>query len=164
MNASITQWILGLTKPKEALSGMPICPYARQAYLSKAYDIKEINYSDVIASAEGCDLLKYQVVILCVLDYLNYTTDELVYRTKELNDLYNSRDIVVLDNDPRTPLFINGVKTTYDDCYLWILQPLADLNEKSKQLAKTQYYSHWTQEQLDDVVTWRFDIQTKKDD
>jgi len=162
MSSKIAEWVLGLTKGQEALSGMPICPYAKQAYLSKTYDVKDISYSDIIQSIETADLSRYQVVVLCVLDYLNYPVDALVDRTKELNSLYNSKDIVILDNDPRTPLILNGVKTTYDDCYLWILQPLADLNEKSKQLMKTPYYSHWTQEQLDDVVTWRFNTDSEK--
>ena len=32
---------------------------------------------------------------------------------------------------------------------------LSDLNNKSKELEKTNYYKHWTREQLDDVVNWR---------
>jgi len=141
---------------------MPICPYARQAYISKTYDIKEIQYSEVINHIESANLSKFEVIVLCVTDYLDYTIDQLVERTSELNKLYNNKDIVILDNDPRSPLILNGVKTTYDHCYLWILQPLADLNEKSKQLMKTQYYNHWTQEQLDDVVTWRFNTNNEK--
>jgi hypothetical protein len=39
-----------------------------------------------------------------------------------------------------------------------IIQSLSDLNNKSKELEKTNYYNHWTKEQLDEVVNWRTKI------
>ena len=158
MRDSLVEWILSITKSQQELSGLPICPYARQAYISNAYDIQQTDYHKVETDIANCDLVKYQVVILYYQDYEQHTADHLVSKTKELNKLYNSQDIVILDNDPRQPLILEGVQTTYDKCYLWIVQPLADLNIKTEQLRKTKYYSHWTQEQLDEVVTWRFEI------
>lgn len=156
MRDSLVKWILNITKSQPELSGLPICPYARQAYIANTYDIQQTDYHNVEANIANCDLNKYQVVILYYTEYEQYSVDELVSKTKELNQLYNSQDIVILDNDPREPLHLKGVQTTYDGCYLWIVQPLADLNSKTEQLRKTDYYDHWTQEQLDEVVTWRF--------
>lgn len=156
MRDSLVKWILNITKSQPELSGLPICPYAKQAYITDTYDIQQTEYDRVEADIANCDLVKYQVAILYYIDYKQYSVDKLANRTKELNQLYNKQDVVVLDNDPRDPLIIKGVQTTYDDCYLWIVQPLADLNIKAEQLRKTKYYSHWAQEQLDEVVTWRF--------
>ena len=156
MKQALVDWILKITESQERLSGLPICPYAKQAYVSKTYSIGETNYDTIEADIESSDLQTYQVSILYYLDYQKHPTAELVNRTRELNSIYNKRDIVILDNDPREPLILNGVQTTFDACYLWILQPLMDLNEKSQMLKKTKYYSYWTPEQLAEVVTWRF--------
>jgi hypothetical protein len=74
-----------------------------------------------------------------------------------LNEQYVLLNKVVLDSDPRTPFSLNGVITSFPDCYIWIVQPLDDLNSKADKLMKsTTYYDYWTQEQLDEVVTWRY--------
>jgi hypothetical protein len=52
-------------------------------------------------------------------------------------------------------MIVNGVTTSYEHGYLWIVQSLSDLNKKSSTLQKTNYYNYWSQKQLDDVVTWR---------
>lgn len=156
MKESLVRWILDIMTSRQELSGLPICPYARQAYITDAYDVKQTSYETVHTDIAASDLGKYQVVLLYYPDYNRHTTGALIEKTKNLNKLYNKQDIVVLDNDPRDPLILNGVQTTFADCYLWVLQSLADLNEKATQLQKTNYYSYWSREQLDEVVTWRF--------
>lgn len=155
MRNAIVDWIHTLMVPQERLSGLPICPYAKQSHSNKTYKIIETNYENVAADVEACDMAEYQVVVLYYMDYLQYEVSNLIDKTRELNQLYNEKDIVVLDSDPRDPLILDGVLTTFTGCYLWIVQSLSDLTEKSNQLRKTKYYSHWTQEQLDAVVTWR---------
>ena len=155
MKDAIVKWMLTLMEARKELSGLPICPYARQAYLANTYDIRPTNYDSIEKDISSCDLSKYQVVVCYYEDYAKHTTDQLVDKTKQLNRMYNTSDIVVLDNDPRDPLVLNGIQTTFDGCYLWIIQPMEDLNNKAEQLRKTKYYDHWTQEQLDEVVTWR---------
>ena len=74
------------------------------------------------------------------------------------NFIHNNK--VVLDSDPRNPFAINGITTTFPDCYIWIVQDLADLTSKSNGLKFTDYYSYWTKEQLDEVVSWRNHTET----
>jgi hypothetical protein len=88
-------------------------------------------------------------------DYESYDIEYLIDYTKQLNEKYKSNDIVVLDNDPRDLMIVNGVTTSYEYGYLWIVQSLNDLNKKSSMLQKTNYYSYWSKKQLDEVVTWR---------
>lgn len=156
MRQALVDWILRISEGQEQLSGLPICPYAKQAYVSNTYYIGETNYESIQDDVANSDLKTYQVVILYYSDYQKYTVDELSNKTKKLNEQYNKEDIVILDNDPREPLILNNVQTTFDDCYLWILQPLRDLNEKSSMLRKTKYYNFWNAKQLAEVVTWRF--------
>ena len=152
---TVEEWILTLTHTQESLSNLPICPYAKQAYLNKRYSIMDTEYDTISLDIEVSDLTKYQVIIFKLKDYQSYDIETLKQKTNNLNNQFNKNDIIVLDNDPRDPFFINGVKTTYNECYLWLIQSLSDLNNKSKELEKTNYYKHWTEEQLDDVVNWR---------
>ena len=152
---TVEEWILTLTHTQESLSNLPICPYAKQAYLNKRYSIMDTEYDTISLDIEVSDLTKYQVIIFKLKDYQSYDIETLKQKTNNLNNQFNKNDIIVLDNDPRDPFFINGVKTTYNECYLWLIQSLSDLNNKSKELEKTDYYKHWTKEQLDDVVNWR---------
>ena len=152
---TVEEWILTLTHTQESLSNLPICPYAKQAYLNKRYFIVDTGYDTISLDIETFDLTKYQVVIFKLKDYQSYDIETLKQKTNDLNNQFNKNDIVVLDNDPRDPFFINNIKTTYDECYLWLIQSLSDLNNKSKELEKTDYYKYWTKEQLDNVVNWR---------
>ena len=155
---TVEDWILTLTHTQESLSNLPVCPYAKQAYLNKRYSILDTEFDTINLNIQQSDLTKYQVIIFKFKDYQSYDIETLRQKTNDLNNEFNKNDIVVLDNDPRDPFIINGIKTTYDDCYLWLIQSLSDLNEKSKELEKTNYYKHWTKEQLDDVVNWRIEI------
>lgn len=155
----ILKWIQSLTESRPELLNFPICPYAKQAYISQKYQIRKTDFNSIEQHIEESDLTKHQVVILYLEEYQEFTTQELSEKTATLNAKYNQKDIVILDNEPRREFRLNGVLTPFQGCYLWVLQQLSDLNEKSKQLAKTDYYKNWTQEQLDEVVTWRFNRQ-----
>ena len=61
----------------------------------------------------------------------------------------------MLESDPREPFIVNGVTTNFPDCYIWIVQDLADLISKSNNLKLTNYYNYWIKEQIEGVVTWR---------
>ena len=155
---TVEEWILSLTHSQELLSNLPICPYAKQAYINKKYHIVDVEYNTISLNIKDSDLTKYQVIIFKLKDYQSYDIETLRQKTNDLNNEFNKNDIVVLDNDPRDPFLINGVKTTYNECYLWLIQSLSDLNDKSKELEKTNYYKHWAKEQLDEVVNWRREI------
>jgi hypothetical protein len=152
---TVEEWILTLTHTQELLSNLPICPYAKQVYLNKRYSVMDTEYDTISLDIEVSDLTQYQVVIFKLKEYQSYDIETLKQKTNDLNNQFNKNDIIVLDNDPRDPFVINGVTTTYSECYLWLIQSLSDLNNKSKELEKTNYYKHWTREQLDDVVNWR---------
>ena len=141
--------------PRTELGGFAICPYAKQAIMQKSYDIQYTNVNDVTNILDNIDIIKNDVTILVINDYMNYDIDYLVNCTMQLNQKYKMHDIVILDNDPREPMNINGVVSTFEHAYLWIVQSLSDLTNKSQHLRKTNYYSFWTQQQIDEVITWR---------
>ena len=144
-----------LTVPRGELSGFSICPYAKQALSNNSYDILTGTVSSIHDILKNVDTEKYQVTIVIVSDYETYDIDIMREYTQKLNAYYKHNDLVILDNDPRDPFVINGVTTTFNDWYLWVIQSLSDLNEKHQNLSKTSYYKVWTQQQLDEVVNWR---------
>ena len=134
---------------------MPICPFAKAAIANKQYIIEQCSIEYIDQKVNDCDIQKYKVCIFYLPTYEQYTVEELEQKTKLLSEKYYTEDKVILDNDPRNPFLIQGVKTTFDQCYLWIVQSLEDLTQKSNILKTTDYYKYWTKEQIDEVVTWR---------
>lgn len=151
---NIHTWINELLIPRLELDNLPICPYARQAL--NIYYLDSCSFENIEEKVSKVDIDKHKVCIFYFEQYQSYKPDVLENKTLELNTQLNSKDIVILDNDPRVPFYINDVKTTFDGCYLWLAQSLSDLNIKSQDLKnKTNYYSFWTKEQMDSVVNWR---------
>jgi hypothetical protein len=63
---------------------------------------------------------------------------------------------VILEDHPDIPEYINGVCMNFGKCGLLLIQNLDKLNSASDQLRDKGYYSHWTCNNLDDVVNWRY--------
>tara|TARA_R110000868_G_scaffold230968_1_gene484265 strand:- start:92 stop:574 length:483 start_codon:yes stop_codon:yes gene_type:complete len=155
MVVNLNKWFNHLTTPKQELNNKPICPFARAAISSKQITIQETNLDSIENQVSNADIATYKVCIYYLPTYKNYDIETLEIKTKRLNEIFIPDNKVVLDNDPRNPFTINGVTTTFPDWYLWIVQDLADLTSKSNSLKLTDYYSYWTKQQLDEVVTWR---------
>lgn len=155
MIKNLENWFNNLVKPREQLGNMPICPFARTAIQNQQYYVEETTLDRIDIQVSTSDTQKYKVCIYYLPDYQEYQIEALQAKTKILNQTFLISNKVILDNDPRTPFLINGVTTTFPDCYLWIVQDLADLTSKSNSLKFTEYYKYWTQEQIDEVVTWR---------
>lgn len=148
-------WFTHITTPKQQLGNKPVCPFAKLAITHKLYSVEFTNIDTIETQISTANVISLKVCIFLLQDYQQYTVTQLEKITQQLNSKYSQDDKVILDNDPRNPFYLNGVMTTFPDCYLWIVQSLSDLNEKSEALKATDYYSYWTQKQLDEVVTWR---------
>lgn len=156
MIKTIEDWFRTLIVPQKNLGGSPICPFAKGAIENAQFQVVETTLATVQHQIQDCDIIKYKVVIFTLQDYSKYTVENLQEETLRLNKIFMLENKVVLDNDPRTPFHLNEVRTTYPNCYLWIVQDLEDLNKKSARLFEySTYYKYWTQKQIDEVVTWR---------
>lgn len=146
---------MDIQKPRQELDGLPVCPYAKLASTNNSYSIADVTIQSVYNALDCVDTNKDLVTVLILENYQAFEIDYLLDFTKKLNDQYNKKDLIVLENDPRTPMVINNVVTTFNGNFLWLAQSMSDLIAKSKDLQKTNYYSYWTQKQLEEVVTWR---------
>lgn len=153
--SSIYDWFNHIQTPRQQLGGMPICPFAKAAIVNKQFIIQQCSLEDIDQKVLNCDIQKYKVCIYYLPTYEQYSIQSLEQITQQLTDKYWKDDKIVLDNDPRNPFIIQGVTTTFEQCYLWIVQSLEDLTQKSNILKATEYYNYWTKSQIDEVVTWR---------
>ena len=153
--SSIHDWFTHIQTPKEELGGMPICPFAKAAIINNQVTVQQCSVEDIDQKVADCDIKEYKVRIYYLPTYEQHTVQELEQITQQLRRKYCEDDKVVLDNDPRNPFNIQGVTTTFEQCYLWLVQSLEDLTQKSDILKTTQYYTYWSKSQIDEVVTWR---------
>ena len=85
-----------------------------------------------------------------------YTGSEFEQITQELNNTLMKQDIVVLEDHPDLLDTVNGVRMNFDQASLLIIQKLSLLNKASDKLKAKGYYKHWSQDEVDSVVTWRY--------
>lgn len=160
MELQLSKWFDHIQTPN-SIGKYPICPFAAAAIKNNKVSIQGIDdVSNIETLIESIDILEYDVTILYLLEYEKYTIEELRSIIILLNSKFNSVDKVILENEPRTPFFVNGVQTTFDDCYLILIQSLSKLNKHAEILKGTDYYSYWTKNQIDEVITWRYNEKT----
>jgi hypothetical protein len=160
MIEKLKKWFDELTVPRPELSNMPICPFAKSVIKSQEYTVEETNLDSIAFQISNANVQVYKVCIFYLPDYELYGEETLEAKTQSLNRTFKNSNKVILDNDPRSPFTINGITTNFPDCYIWVVQDLADLLSKSNSLKFTDYYNYWTKEQLDGLAEWRNHTET----
>jgi hypothetical protein len=150
----LNAWLINFVeKPNPLLKDWPPCPYARQARLSNqiltVFD-SPFNYETYLSY-----IGEYEVVIVC-FDHEKFSASQIELFVKNTNSVLMWKDYVILEDHPHSQEVINGVKMNFGLCGLLILQRLSKLNNASKQLQNKGYYDTWSNENLDDVVNWRY--------
>ena len=149
MQSQLQEWINYIQQPGK-LGNSPICPYAAKAVKEKRVDITAlINIEDLEMLIDEVDTAKFDVSIFYFEQYTDFAVEELEQKVKDLNLVFKAKDKVILDNDPRNPFIVNGHQTTFNGCYLYVVQSLSDLTQASNRLKMGDYYSYWTQAQCD---------------
>jgi hypothetical protein len=155
MLEQLQEWITYIQQPGK-LGNNPICPFSAQAVRLKRVEFTPLHELDNLEMLiDEVDLSKFDVSIFYFEYYQEYSVKQLESKIKHLNSIFRQQDKVVLDNDPRNPFTVNGHQTTFDGCYLYVVQSLSDLTQASNKLKTGDYYSYWTQAQYDEVVGWR---------
>jgi hypothetical protein len=96
-------------------------------------------------------------VILC-FDHTLFSTSQIELFVTHVNSILIWQDCVVLEDHPDAQEFVNGVQMNFGKCGLLILQRLSKLNTAADQLREKGYYHTWSNENLDQVVNWRYDL------
>ena len=156
----VTEWINDfVTKPNKLLNNLPPCPYARRAILEKKVDIRvpeegTVSYAIADTLQTWSDELD---VVMLIFDPTYYTADMFSTVVEQANETID-KNFVLLDDHPDNEEVINGVKMNMGKYAIVFVQKTDKLLEGHEYLKKhTDYYGVWSQENLDDVVTWRKD-------
>ena len=152
----LEHWLANFVEqPNPLLNNWPPCPYARQARLSN--QILTVFDSPLEITQYTNRLEEYDVVILC-FDHTRFSASQIELFTQHVNSMLMLQDFVVLCDHPDSEEFINGAKMNFGECGLMILQRLSKLNTAADQLQNKGYYATWSNENLDEVVNWRYDL------
>lgn len=159
--SDVGDWILNwVSVPNEKLGHVP-CPFARNALVTNKIhwilcDNAEHLTNSLYAITE-LGLPKEVVVLGCSKDKVSPW--QLATLTKEANEKWLlPSGLVALEDHPNDPEIVAGEKMNQGKWALILLQETAKLNAASEMLKKQGYYDNWTQEQIDDVVTWRYKV------
>ena len=150
MVEKIKKWIEEFVSVHNEDYGQIPCPYARAA------QVKYVNTDNIdweLKKILDCGLLHEVICIYTATE--NYTPYELHHYVMEWNTIAMKKDLVALEDHPLSEEIINGVQMNFGHCILILVQRLSKLTAASNTLKKKGYYDNWTQEDLDEVVTWR---------
>lgn len=141
-------------QPHPSLGGWPPCPYARQARMSNNIDIRPGHdpYADCLS------LLDYdwsREVVVFWYDHTLYSSDDFLNNVDRANKILLAKDIVALEDHPDAEELISGVKMNFSYCAIIVLQQNSKLNSAAAQLKDKGYYTTWSTEDVDKIVTWR---------
>ena len=154
MVAELLKWMEEFVEvPHPSLGGWPPCPFARQARLSKNIDIRA--GADVYKDCTS--LVDYDWTKEVVVFWYNHADPELFLDSvNRANSLLLANNIVALEDHPDTEEIIAGIKMNFGLCPIIVLQKNNKLNLAADQLKEKGYYHSWTQEDVDKIVTWRY--------
>lgn len=157
----VKSWVLDwVSKHNEKLGHIP-CPYAKQAILQDRIEyvwcdkLADLNITLIGLLEQGMP----NDVVAIGMDPNSVTPYDLSLAVKHANSRWLMPiGLVALEDHPHDPEIIAGEIMNQGTWALVLIQETEKLNAASSILDKQGYYDRWTQEQLDDVVTWRKDI------
>ena len=155
VESALLKWMEEFVEvPHPGLGGWPPCPFARQARISRNIDIRQGSdpFNDCVS------LLEYDWSKEVVIFWYNYIDPEsFMDSVNRANRVLLEKDIVALEDHPDTEEIIAGVKMNFGLCPIIVLQKNSKLNQSADQLKEKGYYHSWSQEDLDKIVSWRYE-------
>jgi hypothetical protein len=134
----IQEWISQISTPKDELNGFPVCPYASG---SKTL-IVETSIDNIVPQPG------YDVIIFIIEDF--WREDQVVKWVKHYNKKFTYYKF--FEDLSSRDTFVGGVKTNNDKFNLILCQSKKKLSAVRKKLAKTDYYTFWTEEYLEEIL------------
>jgi hypothetical protein len=154
MHNQITKWMKEFVeKPNPKLGDWAPCPYAQAARLNNQIEI--VEGKNALTDFESVDLDSKEVWVFWYPTE-QYTGKEFEEIARELNQTLMKQDVVVLEDHPDLVEHVNDVHMNFGKASLLIIQSLSKLNKAADKLRDKGYYDHWSQEEIDSVVTWRY--------
>lgn len=156
VTVELLKWIEEFVeKPHPSMGNWPPCPYARQARLTNNIDIREgIDPLTDCLKMQHDSWLKEVVVYW--YDHTKFPADAFVLNVEQANQQLLKKDIVALEDHPDAEEIVSGIKMNFGYCAIIVIQKNSKLNSAADQLKEKGYYDTWSQDDLDKIVTWRY--------
>ena len=135
-------WLEHITKPRSEIGNYSICPFAK--------DLPPVITANKL-EAQLFENLSDEITIYCEAE-INSTFDEIDQLCKKLNKKYTTH--IFLPDHPHRETFIKGVKTGNGYVPLIIAQTKKELLSARERLSKTDYYSYWDKEYLEEIFNY----------
>jgi hypothetical protein len=135
----IDDWIKHISEPRQELSGLSVCPYAKGA----EYELVNTDGSDINPPPWDFELIVYVLPI-------HYTEQEVNEIANEYNKVYP--DMVFLPDPKDRYTEINGIQTNNGKYNLILCQWRDNLNIAREKLGRTPYYTYWAEEYLKEIT------------
>lgn len=160
----VSEWVLDFVSVYNSELGSIPCPFAKKAmtdekiYWSKVDNEKELVQTSLIAEAIFELDQEYEVMVIGI-DPSAITKEELEECVLKLNqNILMPKGYIALEDHPDNAEIINEAKMNQGKWSLVFVQPTDKLSRASDMLKRQGYYDNWTQEQIDDVVSWRNNV------
>ena len=135
----LEKWLLGLTKPRKQLDGLPVCPYLKhyrdRIHLARNKDPERLARH----FAEVKDIFKFEA---CVVFGFWMSWNKMEKMVDTLNKDLKKKDVCCFMMHPDGDEDVLPVEYPFDIPVL-IVQKISTLEKAKKQLSKTNYYKHY---------------------
>ena len=147
IEVNIEEWIFNtLSQSYPVFNDMPICPFAKQAWLdNKVY----IKYNQEINTQEDVALLDYYEVIIYAYDPADISPESLSANAKQAC----GDQIVALEDHPASKEEIQGISLNNGTYALILVQNRHKLEQARRVLDAKGYYDNWPEDYLDEVLS-----------
>ncbi len=159
LKEDISKWILDWVSVYNEQLGTVPCPFAKQALLTNKIDYataQDLDGVKGLLQLYAMGGIKNDVLIIGI-DKACTSAQDLSLLVKDANsNILMPAGFVALEDHPDDEECINGVKMNQGTWALVLVQATDKINQASLILKKQGYYDNWSQEEYDDVVSWRF--------
>lgn len=160
LQKNVEDWVYDFVSVyNEQLEAIP-CPFAKQAVIRNqiTYKIAE-SVSDLdrlCMEYRDPALWEIKEVLVIGLEPQLISAMALVDTVERLNrEVLLPAGLVALEDHPDNKEVVSNVEMNQGKWALVLIQSKDKLNNASKILERQGYYKKWSQEQLDEIVTWR---------
>ena len=131
-----------IRQPRNRLNNRPICPFAKTLpNIIKTNRLEEDIFK----------LCTSTLTIVCEING-NSTPNDLELLCDKLHSLHNN--YYFLPDHPDKKTYIQGIETGNGHYPLILVQTKSELDAARSKLSKTDYYSYWDQDYLEEILAY----------
>ena len=151
----LEKWILeSISQPHQILNDLPICPFAKNAYLENKVKIIEVTdyVNEITEQLHQWDDSYEVIVFVCPH---NIIAHDFVEQVEVLNNKFVPLNLALLEDHVDIEEKIGSLVFNNGKYNIILVQRLDKLNQAADKLHKTLYYKNWPKEYYEQVVGWR---------